>query len=205
MFATSASKPIFNYITLVEPFTPAVWLGITAALIAVSFILSFIAKIEQQFKAESLEVQYTPLKTFWYVYGTFFEMTITHPIIPRQFTSLRYLRLLIEEYAVPMIYFFRVAVMTWLLAGMILSASYGGSLKAFLTKPMYSKTITTYEELVNAGLPWDMVLYGEEIEVFLEQTNDEVLSKLWKEKIIAEYDQYLTERVSEISTLSFKN
>ena len=41
----------------------------------------------------------------------------------------------------------------------ILAASYSGSLKAFLTLPVYEAPIDNLEDVIDSGLPWGMVDY----------------------------------------------
>ena len=46
---------------------------------------------------------------------------------------------------------------------MIIAASYAGNLKAFLTNPTYTKPINSLTDIIDSGLPYDMVLYGKEV------------------------------------------
>ena len=68
---------------------------------------------------------------------------------------------------------------TWLLVCLILSESYAGNLRAFLTTPTHGKGINTWADILDSGLPWDMVIYGTDIEVLMATTDDPVLSKIW--------------------------
>ena len=77
----------------------------------------------------------------------------------------------------------------WIFYCLVVSSSYAGNLKAFLTNPSYTKPIGTLKEVVESGLPWGMVLYGEEEEVMMAESEDPVIRTIWEKKYIAEYSQ----------------
>ncbi len=87
--------------------------------------------------------------------------------------------------------FVRLVVGVWLLYSFVITASYGGNLSAFLLKPEFSQPINKVEDVVSSGLPWSMVLYGEEIESYLEQSEMPVEQKLWEEgKTVIPYEEF---------------
>jgi hypothetical protein len=65
--------------------------------------------------------------------------------------------------------------------------AYAGSIKAFLTNPEYLKPITTLAEVVQSGLPWQMVLYGEEEEQMMKESTDPITHTIWEKKTVVEY------------------
>ena len=75
----------------------------------------------------------------------------------------------------------------WVLYCLVASSSYAGNLKAFLTTPSFTKSINTLAEVLASGLPWGMVLYGEEEEEMMAQSEDPVVRRIWQEKIVTEY------------------
>ncbi len=75
----------------------------------------------------------------------------------------------------------------WLLSVFVLSAGYGGSLRAFLTTPTYEDPINDLEGVVKSGMPWDLILYGEEVESQLENSQDPIEQVIWKKKRVIEY------------------
>ena len=75
----------------------------------------------------------------------------------------------------------------WVLYCLVASSSYAGNLKAFLTTPSFTKPINTLAEVLASGLPWGMVLYGEEEEEMMAQSEDPVVRRIWQEKIVTEY------------------
>ncbi len=86
----------------------------------------------------------------------------------------------------------------WLSLSLVLTAMYGGSLRAIMLKPEVSSTIETLADVVNSGLPWHMVLYGENIEHHLATKEDEVTKRFWTEKRVVEYNEYPIELVRKI-------
>ena len=73
----------------------------------------------------------------------------------------------------------------WILYCVIISASYSGSLKAFLTLPVYQPPIDNLNDVLDSGLPWGMVLYGEEEEEMMASSPEgSVIRRIWDEKIV---------------------
>jgi len=70
---------------------------------------------------------------------------------------------------------------------LIISACYAGNLKAFLTTPAYTTPINTLADVVKSGLPWGMVLYGEEEQEMMAESTDPIISTIWNKKYVAEY------------------
>ena len=53
--------------------------------------------------------------------------------------------------------YLRIVFAVWILYCVIISASYSGSLKAFLTLPVYQPPIDNLKDVLDSGLPWGMV------------------------------------------------
>ncbi len=52
----------------------------------------------------------------------------------------------------------------------IMTAAYGGELRAALLKPKYGPTIDSIKDIVDSGLPWKLVNYGDTVvEVALQE------------------------------------
>ena len=49
---------------------------------------------------------------------------------------------------------------TWVLCSLVLSASYSGSLRAFLVVPLTRPAVDSVGDVLASGLPWNMVDYG---------------------------------------------
>ena len=60
----------------------------------------------------------------------------------------------------------RVILCGWFVFSLIVTAAYGGFLRAYIMRPRMSKPISTMEDIVQSGLPWRIPLYGETIETF---------------------------------------
>ena len=70
---------------------------------------------------------------------------------------------------------------------MVIGASYTGNLRAFLITPTLTNPINTLKEVVESGLEWGMVMYGEEEERMMAQSTDPVISAIWKYKVEEPY------------------
>ena len=70
---------------------------------------------------------------------------------------------------------------------MVIGASYTGNLRAFLITPTLTKPINTLAEVVESGLEWGMVMYGEEEERMMAESTDPVISTIWRDKIEEPY------------------
>ncbi len=65
----------------------------------------------------------------------------------------------------------------------VLTASFGGNLRAYLLKPTLTKTIDDISDIVNSGMPWSMQLYGEELDRQLSNAQDSNLVRFWTENV----------------------
>merc|ERR1712198_221261 len=87
----------------------------------------------------------------------------------------------------------RIVFAVWILYCFIIAASYSGALKAFLTLPVYQPPIDTLKDVLDSGLPWGMVLYGEEEEEMMASSEDAVIRRIWDEKNIKPYSPTVAE------------
>ncbi len=80
----------------------------------------------------------------------------------------------------------------------LLSASYGGNLRAILLSPNVNKPISsTLQAVVDSGLPWSMPLYHDDIDHWLATNTDPTIQKFWKEKeALNSLDEYQYEKVT---------
>ena len=90
----------------------------------------------------------------------------------------------------------KILVGTWYLYSLVATASYAGGIRSFLINPGVTPSLgllsildLTIEcidlldklyEVLDSGLPWGLILYGEEEEKLLEASTDPVLSAIWK-------------------------
>ena len=68
-----------------------------------------------------------------------------------------------------------------------MGAAYCGNLKAHLTTPSFSKPINSLADVVESGLEWGMVMYGEEEERMMAESTDPVISTIWRDKVEEPY------------------
>ena len=77
----------------------------------------------------------------------------------------------------------------WILYCLVISASYSGELRAYMINPSFTSPISTLQQVVDSGLPWGMVLYGEEEEEMMAASEDPVIKRIWNEKYVEVYSQ----------------
>ena len=65
---------------------------------------------------------------------------------------------------------------------LILGASYGGNLRAFLTTPGFLDPLDSLAEVVESDLRIDFAIYGHAQEAFIESSQDPVYKRLWEKK-----------------------
>ncbi len=82
---------------------------------------------------------------------------------------------------------------------LVVTASYGGNLRAYLGNPDMTKPIDSIEEMVRSGLPWYMPLFGGNEEHMLSTSSDPILKEIWDKKIVVDVRQkkLMTEKVAE--------
>ena len=85
------------------------------------------------------------------------------------------------------IFIFRAVIAVWILYCLVIGSSYTGNLKAHLTTPTFTQPINSLAEVIESGLEWGMVMYGEEEERMMAQSTDPVISTIWKYKIEEPY------------------
>ena len=70
----------------------------------------------------------------------------------------------------------------------IISTAYSGNLVSFMTVPMLARPINTLREVLKSGIPWEMVVYGVEVEdAMASGALGPVVQELWERKIPREY------------------
>ena len=93
----------------------------------------------------------------------------------------------------------------WMLVSLIITQAYSGSLKAFLTNPGLTVPISTVAELLESGFSWEMVLYGEDVEKELSESEDKALKTFWDDKEVVPHESK-TDLFFRVSCkLSFKS
>ena len=82
----------------------------------------------------------------------------------------------------------RFFFVTTLLVFMVISYAYSGNLVSFMTVPKLAMPIDKLEEVLDSGLPWEMVVYGVEVEdAMASGALGLVVKELWEGKIPREY------------------
>lgn len=115
-------------------------------------------------------------ESIWYVYGTLIGESITRDANT------------VGAHAT------RCVVGIWILYCFVIGSAYSGSLKAFLTTPGYSSPIDSLGDVLDSGLPWGMVLYGEEEEEMMASSPlGSDVRTIWDDKNIKPYSPTVAE------------
>ena len=75
----------------------------------------------------------------------------------------------------------------WIIYCLILSSGYSGNLKAYLTTPSYTAPMNNLKDVIDSGLPWAMVLYGEDEQRMMAESQNPIIKTIWEEKITEKY------------------
>ena len=88
--------------------------------------------------------------------------------------------------------------MVWLWYSFIITASYGGELRAFLLKPKLNSPINSYKDVVDSGLPWKVADYDDGVWEFLAYLNDiDGIQEFVRDKHDVQYKDFPFEYVSK--------
>ncbi len=92
----------------------------------------------------------------------------------------------------------RVVCASWMVLAFVITSGYGGNLKAFLTTPKLSEPIDTIPRLLESGLPWTMVLYGEAVEHHLSTSVDPAIRRFWDGKDVIRHHHFPYEQMKAV-------
>ena len=90
----------------------------------------------------------------------------------------------------------RCLIAVWIYYALLLTAGYGGNLRAFLLQPMYEDSIDDMQDMINSQIPWEIGLSGENVEVQMAESNHPLMKKVWDEKIEVWYEAIALDAVS---------
>ncbi len=88
----------------------------------------------------------------------------------------------------------------WLLFAFLVTAGYGGNLRAFLMNPPLEDPIDTLQKVADSGLPWEMGIYGEDVEMEMARSENPLMKKIWNEKIPVLGEPFAFEKVAKVAT-----
>jgi len=138
-------------------------------------VFTFISRTEEKIVYVNLTPWSSVYNSVWYTYGTLIGESITRDLNSAGANGVRWL------------------IGAWILYCLILSSSYSGNLKAFLTTPGIGLPIDTLKDVLDSGLSWGMVLYGEEEEEMMAESPDPVIQRIWQEKEVKPYSPTVAE------------
>ena len=85
---------------------------------------------------------------------------------------------------------FRWLIAAWIVATLILSASYAGMLKATMTIPIYTKPISTLHEVIESKLQVEIVDYVE-YEGSFSQNQDPIVKHIYDNRVKTEFSPFV--------------
>ena len=68
----------------------------------------------------------------------------------------------------------------WYLYALVITSSYAGEIRSFFINPGTTTPIDHLDNVVQSGLGWGLILYGEEEEKVMEASTDPTISKIWE-------------------------
>ena len=68
-----------------------------------------------------------------------------------------------------------------------------GELRAHLITPLHAAPVDTLEDILESGLRWEMVLYGDPAQDYMAETDDPVIKAIWEGKNVVEFSSVLKE------------
>ncbi len=154
-------KPLYrSFKSLFRPFDSTIWLIMCAFLVVTSFFFYILARIEHAICQSS--VYWTRIEnSAWYTYGTFMGESITGTINSEQAWAIRYTER-DRGYVINFKVFFpRLIGAIWLWYSFIMTAAYGGALRAVLLNPGRKETVDTVKDIVDLSSTWRAVDYGD--------------------------------------------
>ncbi len=128
----SAPQPSLlpKYLALVYPFQLLIWILLAVSILVFSALFFITSRIEGAIMDWKFREWYTLSDAAWYTYGTFMGESITRDTKSDKSRALR------------------LVMGMWILYCLVMSSSYAGNLKAYLTTPAYSSPIDTLEQVM---------------------------------------------------------
>ncbi len=172
-FLSPKPRPYRSFFTISYPLGPVVWATVLALLLAIPLLMFTVSNVEERVIPGLRLRQWSLLgQAAWYAFGTLIGESITRDTRSERAWALR------------------SVVGGWLLFSFILTASYGGNLRAFFMTPKYTEPVENMLDVVESGLPWTMTITGEEIETYLANTEEPVEQQLWAGKTVVPYSDF---------------
>ncbi|KAK1129910.1 hypothetical protein K0M31_019610 [Melipona bicolor] len=141
---------------LLAPFERTVWLLVLASLIFVGPIIYLFANIRAKLWHDSTSENFSLSSCFWFVYSSLLKQG-TNIVATTDST--------------------RMLFATWWIFILILTSFYTANLTAFLTKPQFTLSISSLQDIVKKGYSW-VTYEGRTIDFLLSQNQQNELSLL---------------------------
>ncbi|XP_040573922.1 glutamate receptor ionotropic, kainate 2 [Lepeophtheirus salmonis] len=153
-FITRKTGPVAKWRAMLNPFGINVWIALILTLIGFLSSYHFILKLSYHETTLSFQT------SFLNIWGSFFNQTIIHP---KKTSS-------------------RILMGSWFLFSICIVASYGGSLRSFLTLPLAKTPIDYLDGLVKSPL-MIIILKGSIFENVFRDSKDNIFQRLWNKAL----------------------
>ncbi len=164
--------------TLLRAFDLATWVLILVFLPGTAAALTLISRAEDSFNQGQEDMFWSdPVNSGWYIFGTF---------VGESMTSLN------EGFRAWAI---RNFICAWFMFAFVITASYGGNLRAFLLSPVMSEPIDTLADILASGLGWRLVEYHDWMQTKVETSDNQMVQEYWRERNVVKYEDFPFEQV----------
>ncbi len=76
-----------------------------------------------------------------------------------------------------------------------MTASYGSCMRALLLRPILPKSLETVTDVVESGLPWKAVEYGDWGETRIKNSDIDVVQRYWNGRTVVPFQEFPFDRV----------
>ncbi len=191
-----------SFYSLLRPFQYPIWIGISVALVFVPICLYMLAR--QEYAIMQCSFYWTDLnRSFWYTFGTFLGEGITATIDSEPAWGMRQVLQDTGQsdnfHAFLFLNFSRMSVVIWLWYSFIITASYGGELRAVLLKPVSEAPLELLTDILDSPYSWSFVDYGDSLWHFLAARNEvKGMPEFIEGANLVEYKDFPLEYVSKL-------
>ncbi len=181
------------------PFNGFVWAITAVQLFLMPIVFQWIAKLEQCIGSDGSRYWSRLPNSVWYCVATLLGENVSKKASKQKAWAIRYTykhycKMNICIYSVTET---RVVSLAWLLFTLIITSAYSGNLRAYLLKPKMHPAVETISDIVSSGLPWSMVLWGDDLGVSLSQAKDPDMKTFWEKMRSEEYSNFPYETVRD--------
>ncbi len=185
-----------SYGEILRPLTLEVWLCTLAALALAAAVLHRLSCAEERVTGVRLSHWSEGGRTAIFAIGTLVGENVSIRAWSERAWSARW----VEKTRQEELMFFppfipRIMAGTWMWISLVLSAGFGGNLRAFLMRPRYGDTISSVAQVARGGLPWEMIRYGGAGDAAGRNSKDPDIKGIYARRKLLPFEMYSYARV----------